>query len=134
MPFSKFTGGVVLDRWDNVVHQYKGVGGIRRYISQAFSQCDGSIEPYMVGLYRRIDHSGTMAVTFMDRRVAKCHFQDYDEMVMVVERWWNLKGCSIAEAYQLDDGSWRYEKFWKKDLDFPLKRITRAMRVNRTRR
>ena len=57
----------------------------------------------------------------------------YDEMVGVVRRWWNLKGCSISEAYQLDGRTYRCEKFWPEDPGTPLKILMRAAKVLKAR-
>lgn len=121
MPFDKFTGGVIIDRYDRVIHQHKGIGGIRRYVSHVLRQYRWQIKPYMVDLYRNTDMSGTLVITFMDRRKAKLRLGNYEELVGTVRRWRNLRKCSISECYQLDENTYQLQRILRTGFDYRMR-------------
>jgi len=95
-----------------IYHRYDGIGGIRRYVSRMRCTHDWKVQPYMVTLYANSDGSGELAITFMDKKQAECHFMDYAEMVATIKRWQNLRKCSISEFSQIDDKTYQLERIW----------------------
>jgi hypothetical protein len=121
MPFDKFTGGVIIDRYDKVIHQYKDLGGIRRYVSRVLRQDRWQIKPYMIDLYRNTDMSGTMIISFMDKRKAKFCLGSHEELVGIVKRWRNLQDCSVSECYQLDENTYQLERILRTGFAYRMR-------------
>ncbi len=98
-----------------IFHRYKGIGGIKRYVSRMKLTHEWAVQPYMVALFRNKDESGELVITFMNERRAECDFPDYIAMVALVKRWRNLRKCSISESYSIDPGDQVYqlERIWE---------------------
>lgn len=97
-----------------IFHRYKGIGGIKRYVSRMKLTHKWQVQPYMVALYRNHDTSGELVITFMNERLAECSFPDYIAMIALVRRWRNLRRCSISESYSIDvdDQVYQLEHIW----------------------
>ena len=89
-------------RNSEIFHRYKGIGGIKRYVSRMKLTHDWHVQPYMVCLYRNKDQSGQLVITFMNKRRAECSFASYAKMAILVRRWRNLRHCSISESYEIN--------------------------------
>lgn len=114
---------IVDSRNDTILHRYKNLGAIRRYVTRA--KRDSMTKPYMVSLYKNFDDSGYLTIGFMGHRNASCEFTSYEVMVEVVKRWRNLRDCEVSEFYEIPVDMvgaskatlhrvWRLERIWKR--------------------
>jgi hypothetical protein len=65
--------------------------------------------------------SGTLVITFMDKRQAKVRLANYDELVGIVKRWRNLRDCEVAEFYQLDEKRYQLQRILKTGLEYRMR-------------
>lgn len=102
-----------------VYHRYRGIGGIKRYVSRMKLTHDRAVRPYMVKLFRNFDGSGELTINFMNARQAECHFAFYIVMVVTVRRWRNLRSCEISEFYEINGTEpsskvYQLERIWER--------------------
>ena len=118
MPFDGFTGSVVVNKRNKIIHKYKGVDGLHRYISKRKLTYRWQVQPYMVDMYRKTDGSGVGIITFMDLHKAKFGDGDFDRMAAMVKRWRNLNNCALSEFHQIDEDTYRLELIHRNSVNY----------------